>query len=475
MKLRMTGRTLWRRRFRLRFAAALCLATALMAADSDRPALIDAAKNGDKASFRALLQKKVDVNAAEADGSTALHWASYRDDVESADLLIRAGAKVNTANDLGVTPLWSASENGSAAMVRRLLEAGANPNAALLAGETPLMVAARSGHADVVELLLAKGANANAHGSRGQTALMWAVSQKHPTVVKVLLAHHADIQLRSDVWSEVMAVPPHGYLPYNKAIPHGGETALMFAARVGDLDSAKLLVAAGAHVNDTDAWGVSATVLAAHSGFRDLVEFLLDKGADPNAAAAGFSALHEAIMRRDEEMVTALLDHGADANAPLKTWTPTRRSSDDWNFEPVLVGATPYWLAARFLEPGVMRLLVKHGANPLFEHHADYVAEQLFGQAPRKETATALMAATGIIRVQPWIEPEASEREALTLETVRLAVELGSDLNVANTDGRTALDGAKALKYDSVVNFLVEKGAKPGTGNSGRGAGRAGR
>jgi ankyrin repeat protein len=446
-----------------------------MAADSDRPALIDAAKNGDKASFRALLQKKVDVNAAEADGSTALHWASYRDDVESADLLIRAGAKVNTANDLGVTPLWSASENGSAAMVRRLLEAGANPNAALLAGETPLMVAARSGHADVVELLLAKGANANAHGSRGQTALMWAVSQKHPTVVKVLLAHHADIQLRSDVWSEVMAVPPHGYLPYNKAIPHGGETALMFAARVGDLDSAKLLVAAGAHVNDTDAWGVSATVLAAHSGFRDLVEFLLDKGADPNAAAAGFSALHEAIMRRDEEMVTALLDHGADANAPLKTWTPTRRSSDDWNFEPVLVGATPYWLAARFLEPGVMRLLVKHGANPLFEHHADYVAEQLFGQAPRKETATALMAATGIIRVQPWIEPEASEREALTLETVRLAVELGSDLNVANTDGRTALDGAKALKYDSVVNFLVEKGAKPGTGNSGRGAGRAGR
>jgi len=455
-------------------ACSLISSCLLLAADAAHTSLIDAVKSGDTATLRALTQKKVAVNATEPDGSTALHWASYRDDLESADLLIRAGAKVNAANDLGVTPLWPASENGSSAMVRRLLEAGANPNAELLAGETPLMVAARSGYPDVVEQLLAKGANANAHGARGQTALMWAVAQKHPAVVKLLIAHHADIQLKSDVWTDVMAVPPHGYLGYNKAIPHGGETALMFAARVGDLESAKLLVAAGAHVNDTDAWGVSATVLAAHSGFRDLVEFLLNKGADPNAAGPGFTALHEAIMRRDEEMVAALLDHGADANAPLKTWTPTRRSSDDWNFEPLIVGATPYWLAARFTEPNVMRQLVKHGADPLFVLHSDYVAEQGFGQAPRKETATALMAATGIIRVKPWVEPEPRGREALTLETVKLAVELGADLNTANTDGRTALDGAKALGYESVVNFLVEKGAKPGTGN-GPGRGRGGR
>ena len=460
-------KTSWRRPL----ACALFFSNLLLAVDVS---LIDAVKNGDRVTLRALIQKKVDVNATEPDGSTALQWASYRDDLESADLLIRAGAKVNAANDLGVTPLWPASENGSSAMVRRLLEAGANPNAALLAGETPLMVAARSGYPDVVEQLIAKGANVNAHGSRGQTALMWAVAQKHPNVAKVLIAHHADIQLKSDVWTDVMAVPPHGYLPYNKAIPHGGETALLFAARVGDLDSAKLLVAAGAHVNDADAWGVSATTLAAHSGFRDLVEFLLAKGADPNAAPAGFTALHEAIMRRDEEMVTALLDHGADANAPLKTWTPSRRSSDDWNFEPIIVGATPYWLAARFTEPSVMRLLVKHGADPSFVFHSDYVAEQGFGQTPRKETATALMAATGIIRVKPWVEIEPREREALTLETVKLAVELGCDLNTANTDGRTALDGARALKYDSVVNFLAEKGAKPGTGNP-PGRGRGGR
>jgi ankyrin repeat protein len=451
------------------------LAVSLLAADVSRP-VIDAAKRSDKDAIRSLIQKKIDVNAAEPDGTTALHWAAYRDDLETADLLLKAGAKTNAANDLGVTPLWNASQNGSVAMVKRLLDAGANPNLALLAGETPVMVAARSGYPEVVELLLAKGGNPNVHGARGQTALMWAVSQQHPDAVKVLIAHSVDLKAKSDVWSEVMAVPPHGYLPYNLKIPHGGETALMFAARVGDLASARLLVAAGANVNDADAWGVSATTLAAHSGFTDLVLFLLDKGADPNAAPNGFTALHEAIMRRDEKMVAALLDHHADPNTPLKTLTPTRRSSDDFHFEPALVGATPYWLAARFTEPDIMRLLVQHGADPKFVHHADWVAEQGFGGVSRKENVNALGAATGMLRASPWVDLERSEREPATLEAVKLAVELGADLNLVNTDGHTALDAAKALRYQSVVDFLVEKGAKagvPSAAPAGRGGGRS--
>src|SRR5262249_50692862 len=152
-------------------------------------------------------------------------------------------------------------------------------------------------------------------------------------------------------WNDVEAVAPHGYLDYNRAIPHGNDTALLFAARAGDLDSAKLLIAAGADVNDADAWGVSATELAAHSGFSDFVGYMLSKGADAKGGKAGFTALHVAIMRRDEKMVSDLLDHGADVNAPLGTWTPTRRSSRDFNFEPELVGASPLWLASRFTEP----------------------------------------------------------------------------------------------------------------------------
>jgi uncharacterized protein len=426
---------------------------------AERVAIIEAAKNADQGALRALIAQGADVNAAEPDGTTALHWASYRDDVESADAMLRAGARVNSANDLGATPLWIASLNGSAAMVRRLLEAGANANAALLLGETPVMVASRSGSADVVGQLLARGANPNARAARGQTALMWAVAQKHADVVKVLLGHGADVHAKSDVWSQVMAVPPHGLLEYNRAIPHGGDTALMFAARAGDLDSAKLLVAARANVNDADAWGVSATVMAAHFGYTELVEFLLDRGADPNAATAGFAALHAAIMHHDEKMVGALLAHGADPNVTLQTWTPTRRSSRDFNFGPELVGATPFWLAARFTEPGVMRLLVKHGANPRVVHRADYAD---LSQTRRTQVTTALMAAIGMGGGTDWVQPDWRTHEALMLEAVKLAVDLGVDVNAANADGRTALDAATALKYETVVKFLVEKGARSG-------------
>jgi len=427
---------------------------------ADRLPIVDAARNADANALRALLKQGADVNAASADGTTALHWASYRDNVDIADLLIRAGAKVDAANDLGATPLWTASLNGSSAMVKRLLEAGAHPNLALLLGETPLMIAARSGNADVVTQLIDKGANVNARGARGQTALMWAVSEQHPDVVKVLLSRGADIRARSEVLSQVMAVPPHGKPEYNRMIPFGGEDALMFAARVGDLASARLLLAAGASVNDADAWGVSAMVLAAHSGFTEMVEFLLDNGADANAAGPGFTALHEAIMRRDEKMVAALLAHGANPNTPLQTWTPERRSSEDFNFAPALVGATPFWLAARFAEPGVMRLLVTKGADPKFVLRNEYYGNDLNDR--RTQATTALMAALGIGGGRAWVRPAAGEHEALILESVKLAFELGVDVNAANTDGRTALDVARRFTLESVAKFLVEHGAKEG-------------
>jgi ankyrin len=443
------------------------LFTATTLAAADRPPLIDAARNADTAAVRALLQKKVDVNAAEGDGATALHWASYRDNLEAADLLLRAGANVNAANDLGATPLWLAAQNRSAAMVKRLLEGGADPNKALLAGETPLMVAARAGAPDVVDLLAARGADLNARGARGQTALMWAVAQEHPSVVKVLIARGADVHAKSDTWTQMMAVPPHGRLEYNRPVPHGADTALMFAARVGDLESAKLLVAAGGNPNDEDAWGVSVLTMAAHSGFGDLVGFLLEKGADPSAEKAGFAAIHAAVMRRDEPLTKLLLAHGANPNARLQTWTPTRRSSRDWNFAPELVGATPFWLAARFAEPSLMGLLLDHGADPLFVHDASYHAGD--PATPRQDRTTAVMAAVGMGgsgggegSARAWLRAVRAEPETRVLAAVELAVAKGVDVNVANHDGRTALDAARSLKYQRVVNFLIERGARSG-------------
>ena len=389
-----------------------------------------------------LIFAALQLGAAEP----ALLIVSYKDDLHSAQQLILASARVNEANDLGATPLWAACQNGSIEMVRLLLDAGANPNPALLSGETPLMVAARAGKTEIVKMLLAKKADPNKTATRKQTALMWAVAQKHSDVVKLLIANRADIHARSESWTQVMAVPPHGYLPYNKAIPHGNDTALLFAAGAGDFASAKLLIDAGANVNDADAWGVSATVYAAHGGYGDIVELLLANNADPSAAAAGFSALHIAIMRRDERMAAALLAEGANPNTPLTTWTPTRRSSKDLHFHPALVGATPFWLAARYLQPNVMRLLAKQGADPKFVHHSHTVSEGLFEK--RTQISNALQAAFGKGGGGPaWVEPARAEREALTLEAVKAAIELG-------VDRRGALEAAKFQGFATVIKFL---------------------
>ena len=428
---------------------------------TDPPPLIEAAKEGDWEAVRSLLEQGAEVTATAPDGATALHWASYWDDVETAELLIRAGADVNAANDLGAASLWVASLNGSSSMVRTLLEAGADPNAALLSGEVPVMTAARTGNPEVVERLLAAGADPNARAVRAQTALMWAASQRHSDAVGVLLEYGADVHARSEAWSQVMAVPPHSSPVNQQNVPSGGNTALTFAARVGDLASARMLVNAGASVNDADARGVSVIVLAAHSGFGDLVEFVLNEGADPNAAEAGFSALHVAIMRRDENLGRLLLDNGADPNARLSNWTPTRRASADWHFHPALVGATPFWLAARFSQPGIMRLLVEHGADPLFVHRVHYVATAgSYGADGVTEATTALMAAVGMggpTRMRAFINPDPAELEGLTLEATQLAVELGVDINATDLEGRTAAD---YRSFASVMDFLTVEAAR---------------
>jgi ankyrin repeat protein len=294
---------------------------------------------------------------------------------------------------------------------------------------------------------------------------------------------------------------PQQVHPENQAwFEHGGNTALMFAARVGDIDSARHLVAAGANVNDRNAWGVSVLTMTAYSNFGplvanpsfggggpfhlgggeqfrpgayvDLVEFLLKKGADPNLGAEKFTALHAAIMRRDERTVDLLLENGADPNIPLRTFSPVPRGSNtNFYFHRGWLGAKPIWLAANFGTPAMVRRLVQRGADPRFVHRAIHygdgeLSEVLAGGifADRmEEVTTLLMAAIGMSRMgRPWVfrQVKSKEFEAEALEKVRVLVELGADVNAVNHEGRTALQHAESMKYASVVEFLRGAGRK---------------
>jgi ankyrin repeat protein len=421
--------------------------------------LIEAAKGRDWTTLRALVERGADVNATEPDGATALHWASYWDAVDAAELLLRAGADPKAANDLGATALWNAALNGNEPMVRALLAAGADPNAALLSGETPVLTAARTGSEQVLELLLAAGGDANSRATRAQTALMWAAAQGHADAMRVLLRYGADVHARSDTWSQMMAVPPHADPANQQSVPHGGQTALLFAVRAGDLASVRLLVEAGAEVDAADAWGVSATTLAAHGGFGELVATLLEAGADPDAAGAGFAPLHLAVLRRDLDMAGTLLAHGADPNVRLSNWTPTRRASADWSIHPSLVGATPFWVAARLAQPDMMRLLADRGADPQFVHRVTYVGlAGSFGAESRTEAHDALMAAAGLggpRNVSGFIDPPRSQAEPLAVEAVKVALELGVDPSAVDLEGWTA---AERSRYPSVRALLVTAG-----------------
>jgi ankyrin repeat protein len=358
--------------------------------------------------------------------------------------------------------LWVACTDASAAVVERLLKAGADPNRALVSGETPLMAASRVGNGAAVTLLLAHGADANAREhDRAQTALMWAASEGHPEAVAALIAGGADVHARSRVSPTVVyigtatdsdqrfaLVDADNDAPTGIAeIPQGGYTPLLFAARRGDRESARFLLAAGAAVDEAAPVGTSALVVAAHSGHGPFATFLLDQGADPNAAGGGYAALHAAILRRDAALVKALLAHGADPNLPILKATPARRVSADYALLAPMVGATPFWLAAQFAEAETMSVLAAGGADPRFAMH---------------DGTTALMA-TFIIepgrggQINPLF-PVASER--MILDAVKVAATLGVDVNAADQAGDTALHLAASRGLTTVVQFLAAQGAR---------------
>ena len=409
-------------------------------------ALIQAVRQQDKPAIRALLQQGVDVNAAQSDGATALHWAAYLDDVETADLLIRAGARLDAFNDYGVAPIALACGHAKTALVGRLLEAGANPNAASTTGETPLMVCARTGNVEGTRALVARSADVNAKETwQQQTPLMMAAALGQVAVQRMLLQGGADVAARSK----------------------SGFTALHFAARTGIVDAGQALVASGAEVNARASDGSTPLHVATVRGQVDFTLWLLDRGADPNAAGSGYTPLHWVAgswhteltgpngiaAEREEEwqlmggltseqkmkLAKALLARGANPNARL-TRTPPQFGYSSARFKVGMSGATPFLLAAMDGNTTLMSLLAAHGGDPLLT---------------TTENTTPLMVAAGIGRVPA----ESHVTPTATMAAVRLALELGGDIRAINKEGNTALHGAAHIRLDELVQFLVDRGA----------------
>jgi len=459
-----------------------CLAITLLpftgwAADSN---VADAAMRADEAAVRALVQQKADVNAKAPDGSTALHWAVESDDPEIVSLLLKAGADVKGKDRFGFTPLYFAISNDNLGMVRQLLKSGADANETDAAGDTLLMLAARGGNADILNALLEGGAAVNAKDKTAHTALMWAVRSNQPALVKILIGRDAEVNGKTRAGKLPERRPPgagggsHGVGIVRGGWPDrgyqgeasGGLSPLLFAARDGRLESAKLLVEAKADVNEPDANSISPLIMAITNNHVDVAKLLLENGADPKAADLwGRTPLWTSVDLRDLEvgktgeqrsgdqkvdraaaleLINILLDRGVDVNIRTKEIPPAKRyimSLGDLSWVD-FTGQTPFVRAALSGDVTVMRLLLQHGADP---------------NIPTNSNTSALMAAAGV----NWVVGQTyTESEASLIEALKLCIEKGGDVNAKNSMGLTAVMGAANRGSDDVLQFLVQQGAK---------------
>lgn len=424
--------------------------------------LVQAAKAGDSATALALLGKKVDPNIAEPDGTTPLHWAVRNNDTALVERLIRAGADVKATNRYGIAPIALACESGGAAIVEKLLAAGVSANATGPYGETALHTCAHSGKVDAAKVLMAHGASLDAGDSwRGQTPLMWAAAQSHPEMMRALIEAGADVNARSTIiaWERQRTSEPR-----DKWLPPGGLTPMLFAAREGCVGCIKVLLSAGADANIVDPDQYSPLVLALVNGHFDVAGALIDAGANLDMQdKVGRTALWAAVdahtmptsnrpspRETDDtlgsmDIIKKLLEKGANVDVPLRAQIPYRTKLDRGGDGVLGPGTTPLLRAAKAGDVAVITMLLEKGANPR-------------AATTRGSVNAIMMAANVSAREEDMTGRNKTQKEAI--ESIRLLLAAGTDINGVDTQGRSAAHGAAMWGWTDVVRFLHENGLK---------------
>lgn len=428
------------------------------------PPLVSAARNRDAARAIELLSAhpQVDANQRAKDGTTALHWAVYNNDVALVDRLLAAGANPNVRNDYNSMPLSEAAVTGNADVIRKLLKAGAAVEGANADGQTALMVVARSSNVEAAKLLIKAGAKVNAREQwRGQTALMWAAAQSQPEMVRLLIRHGADVNARSNLNNFERQVTAE---PRMQQRPAGGLTPLLYAARSGCLACAKELVRGGADVNVPDPDGITPLIMAGLNLSFDVAALLVKEGAELNVWDTwGRSPLYAVVDmntvptggRADRpssdatsgtEVVKMMLERGANPNLQIKIVPPLRSLRDDRGPDGVLqVGTTSLARAAKGGDVEVVRLLLAHGANP---------------SLPTVPGVTPMMMAAGT-GYSGRDSRGRYQTEEQAIEITRMLIAAGADVNHRANDGGTALHGAAGRGRNELVNLLAANKADP--------------
>lgn len=437
------------------------LATGAQAQDGNEQQLLALAAKGETTAALELIARNTDVTAAQADGTTALHWAVYYDDADLVERLIKQGADVNARNSYGATPLSQAAINGNAAIIEQLLDAGVQADERGADDQTALMVVSRTSHTDAAKALLKAGADVNAVEQwRGQTALMWASAQQQPAMVELLLDSGADPNAQSlpNDWERQVTAEPR-----MKILPPGGMTPLHYAAREGCAPCADLLVQAGADVDKADPEGVTPLVMANLNAQWDTAKVLIEAGANLDKwDIYGRSPLYTAVdyntlphggradrpaddLTTNLEIIQLILDRGGNPNLQLKLYPPYRNLGADRGADALLrTGATALFRAARGGDVEVTRLLLEKGA---------------LVDLPNEDAITPLMVAAGY-RTSNVDTRGKFRTEKQAHEVAKLLLKAGADPNaVEGLQGQTALFGAATNGWNSMVQLLAEHGA----------------